>query len=122
MRQTLSRRMAVAVLAAALPTVALADLTRTTTLQANTTLNLETGATGSSGGDLLWDGTTLIPQGAAKAVNIGVVGDGSGNGSASRHSGRSGNHYCDLQRRGQRRLQHPGGAPLPELPRTTGRG
>ncbi|HEY4359872.1 MAG TPA: hypothetical protein VGN17_02835 [Bryobacteraceae bacterium] len=49
--------------------MALADLTQTTTLQANTSLNLETGVTASgSGGDILWSGTTMTPQGKATAA------------------------------------------------------
>src|SRR5579864_3559849 len=57
-------------LALGFPVAALADLNQTTTLQTNQTLNLDTGATGSSGGDLLWNGTTLAPQGAAKAYKF----------------------------------------------------
>ena len=73
MTQTLCRRTARAVLALAFPIAALADLNQTTTLQANTTLNLETGATASSGGDILWNGSTITPQGNATAVHIGDV-------------------------------------------------
>ena len=61
MKQILCRRTAIAVLA--FPIAALADLNQTTTLQANTTLNLETGATATSGGDILWNGSTITPQG-----------------------------------------------------------
>lgn len=74
MKQTLCRRMAVAVLAFALPVAALADLNQTTTLQTNTALNLDTGATAASGGDLLWNGSSLAPQGKARAINIGGFG------------------------------------------------
>jgi len=35
-----------------------ADLNQTTTLQSNSRLNLDTGATPASGGDLLWNGLT----------------------------------------------------------------
>ncbi len=60
-------------LALVLPISAMADLNQTTTLQTNQTLNLDSGATGSSGGDLLWDGTRLAPQGAAKAYKFPVA-------------------------------------------------
>ncbi|MGD0870615.1 MAG: hypothetical protein ABSB88_13740 [Bryobacteraceae bacterium] len=61
-------------LAMALPIAALADVTGTPTLAANTALSLDTGATSSSGGDLLWSGTSLTPQGNATAYNIGPGG------------------------------------------------
>ncbi|HEV3198619.1 MAG TPA: hypothetical protein VGZ73_11940, partial [Bryobacteraceae bacterium] len=44
------------------PIAALADVTGTPTLAVNTMLNLDTGTTGSSGGDLLWTGSSLVPQ------------------------------------------------------------
>src|SRR5579885_2281497 len=53
-----------AALAAAAATGAFADVSGTANLTANQTLNLDTGSTGSSGGDLLWNGSTLAPQGA----------------------------------------------------------
>ena len=58
---------------------ALADINQTTTLQSGSALNLDTGTSVSSGGDLLWNGTTLTPQGKAKgrttwALNLGVGG------------------------------------------------
>jgi uncharacterized protein (TIGR03437 family) len=53
------------------PIAALADLNQTTTLQSNSRLNLDTGAVPSSGGDLLWNGLTITPQGNAKAFNLG---------------------------------------------------
>jgi uncharacterized protein (TIGR03437 family) len=53
----------------------LADLSSTKTLTMTSgALNLDTGATATSGGDILWDGSTLTPQGTAKAVNIGPAG------------------------------------------------
>ena len=58
----------------ALPIAALADLNQTTTLSANTALNLDTGATAASGGDLLWNGSTITPQGKARAYNVGNLG------------------------------------------------
>ena len=64
----------IAILILTLPVAALADLSGTKTLSANTALSLDTGATSSSGGDLLWSGTSLIPQGSATAVNVGAAG------------------------------------------------
>jgi len=49
------------------PIAAFADLTGTVTVSAGQSLNLETGAAAASGGDLLWSGSTLTPQGKAKA-------------------------------------------------------
>ena len=80
MKQTLWRRIAIGVLAFAFPGAALADLSRTVTLQANTALDLETGDTSvvgakvsASGGtpDILWNGSTITPQGGARAANSG---------------------------------------------------
>lgn len=72
MNQTGSPRIiAWAVLALGCPILALADLTQTTTLQANTSLNLETGVTtAGSGGDILWSGSTMTPQGKATGAFI----------------------------------------------------
>jgi uncharacterized protein (TIGR03437 family) len=64
----------IAVLTLTLPIAALADLSQTKTLSAGTALNLETGATASSGGDILWSGTSITPQGSATAVNLGPLG------------------------------------------------
>jgi uncharacterized protein (TIGR03437 family) len=50
--------------------IARADLSQTMTLQANTRLSLDNGTTPGSGGDLLWNGTTLAPQGTAKAYTF----------------------------------------------------
>jgi uncharacterized protein (TIGR03437 family) len=64
-------RSSIAVLALLFPIAALADLgPATVTLSANTALNLDTGATASSGGDLLWNGTTITVQGSAKDLNV----------------------------------------------------
>jgi len=72
MSHTLSARiLSLYVLAFIFPVAALADLNQTTTLQANTRLNRDTGATPTSGGDLLWNGLTITPQGSAKAYNLG---------------------------------------------------
>ena len=48
--------------------VALADLNGTQTLTGTQSLNLDTGATAASGGDVLWNGSSLTPQGTAKAA------------------------------------------------------
>jgi hypothetical protein len=53
---------------------AMADLSETTLLQTNATLNLETGAVAGSGGDILWEGSAIAPQGSAKLRNIGMLG------------------------------------------------
>jgi uncharacterized protein (TIGR03437 family) len=58
----------------AVPIAALADLDQTMTLPSNTALNLDTGATAASGGDILWDGSTITPQGKARAYNVGNLG------------------------------------------------
>jgi uncharacterized protein (TIGR03437 family) len=71
MKQPLCRRIATAVLFLVFPILATADLSKTVTLQTNSTLNLDTGATASSGGDLLWNASGITPQGKARAVNIG---------------------------------------------------
>ena len=64
-------QVAQAILAFAFPVAALADISGSPTLPSNTALNLDTGATAASGGDLLWNGTTFAPQGKAKAYNVG---------------------------------------------------
>ncbi|MEP6963310.1 MAG: hypothetical protein ABI995_14610, partial [Acidobacteriota bacterium] len=65
----LLRIIAWAFLAVGFPIAARADLTQTTTLQANTSLNLETGVTvAGSGGDILWSGSAMTAQGRATAA------------------------------------------------------
>ena len=54
-----------------LPVAALADVSGTPTLAVNTMLNLDTGTTASSGGDLLWNGTSLAPQSGAGVFPLG---------------------------------------------------
>ncbi len=61
-------------LALALPIAALADVTGTPTLAANTALSFDTGTTSTSGGDILWSGTSMTPQGSAGAYNLGNLG------------------------------------------------
>jgi uncharacterized protein (TIGR03437 family) len=65
---------ALAILVMAFPLAALADLSGTPTLAANTSLNLDTGATAASGGDVLWSGSTMTPQGKAGVFNVGPLG------------------------------------------------
>ena len=71
MRRLLNTTM-ISVLALALPAAALANLTGTPTLSNNITLNLDTGATGFTGGDILWNGALMTPQGNATAFNLGT--------------------------------------------------
>src|SRR5579871_5572463 len=56
----------------AFPAALLADLNQTTTLSTSgqSNLNLDTGALGSSGGDIQFSSAGMTPQGAATAVNI----------------------------------------------------
>ena len=48
-----------------LPLLTYADVTGKPTLSPGTQINFDTGATGASGGDLLWTGTNLTPQSPA---------------------------------------------------------
>jgi uncharacterized protein (TIGR03437 family) len=73
MKQASSRWIALGVLTCGLATVSWADLNQVVTLQANSALNMETGATSSSGGDLLWTGSAITPQGNATAASAGDV-------------------------------------------------
>ena len=57
-----------------IPIAALADLSENTILQTNQSINMDTGAIGSSGGDMLWNGSTFAPQGTAKARNLPSLG------------------------------------------------
>jgi uncharacterized protein (TIGR03437 family) len=72
------KHLALAALAIALSTAAWADQSGNATLTANTYLNLDTGAssstTSSAGGDILWNGTALVPQGRAGLYNLGKYG------------------------------------------------
>jgi uncharacterized protein (TIGR03437 family) len=69
-------RFGAALLALAFSIAARADISGTQTLASSTALNLDTGTTAASGGDLLWNGTTLVPQGKARAASIGNLGAG----------------------------------------------
>jgi uncharacterized protein (TIGR03437 family) len=64
----------IAILALAFPLAASANVTGTPTLSANMALSLDTGTTSSSGGDVLWSGATMTPQGKATAYSLGPVG------------------------------------------------
>ena len=50
------------------------DQSGVATLTPNSSLNLETGAVSNSGGDILWNGKELIPQGHAALHNLGAYG------------------------------------------------
>jgi uncharacterized protein (TIGR03437 family) len=63
-----------AVLACAFPIAVRADLSENTILQTGSALNLDTGAVAGSGGDILWNGSTLAPQGSATVYNVGNAG------------------------------------------------
>ena len=56
------------------PAAAYADISGTITLDANTTLNLDTAQTVTTGGDLTWTGSSLVPQNKARAYNVGKLG------------------------------------------------
>ena len=66
--KTTFRRTAMAVLSLACALTAWADISGKQTLSSNTAFNLDTGATASSGGDVLWNGSTLTPQGSATGL------------------------------------------------------
>ena len=70
MKRFIRSRFALSALVLALPICALADVSGTITLSANSRLNLDSGAAASSGGDVLWSGSILTPQASAKAFII----------------------------------------------------
>jgi uncharacterized protein (TIGR03437 family) len=75
MNQALPARItALAIVACAFPFAVRADLSENTILQTGSALNLDTGAVVSSGGDILWNGSTIAPQGSATAYNLGTLG------------------------------------------------
>src|SRR5882724_7556842 len=74
MHQIICCRIGFAVLVSAFPMVSLANVSETTLLPANAAINLETGGSSGSGGDLLWNGTTIAPVGVAKIRNLGKIG------------------------------------------------
>ncbi len=70
MNPTLSvRTIVLAILACAFPIAVRADLNQTSTLSTGNTLNLDTGAVVSSGGNILFNSSGITPQGGATAVN-----------------------------------------------------
>jgi hypothetical protein len=70
MKHALRLRLAVPILALALPVAVRADLNQTNVLTAGNTINLDTGVTGASGGDIQWTSSGITPQGKATAVHI----------------------------------------------------
>lgn len=73
MKKTLAVRMIV-LATCALPVALLADLSENTVLQTGSTLSLDTGTIAGSGGDILWNGSTIAPQGSAVVSNLGNLG------------------------------------------------
>jgi hypothetical protein len=69
-----TKHLALAALAMAHSTAAWADRSGNATLTANTYLNLDTGAMSNAGGDILWNGAALVPQGRAGLYNLGKYG------------------------------------------------
>jgi uncharacterized protein (TIGR03437 family) len=75
MTQTLPVRIIVlTILVCASSIAVLADLSENTILQTGSALNLDTGAVAGSGGDILWNGSTIAPQGSATVYNLGNLG------------------------------------------------
>lgn len=64
---------ALSILVCAFPLALWADLSENTILQSSSTLNLDTGWVSSSG-DIVWNGSTIAPQGNAKVRNLGNLG------------------------------------------------
>jgi uncharacterized protein (TIGR03437 family) len=62
-------RFAVTFVAVVFPLAAFADISGTITVASSSQVNMDTGTTVSSGGDFLWSGTTLTPQGSAKGFS-----------------------------------------------------
>jgi uncharacterized protein (TIGR03437 family) len=71
---------ALSILACAFPVSVRADLSENTILVTGSTLDLDTGAVAGSGGDILWNGSTIARQGSATLRNNGVVGSTNFNG------------------------------------------
>src|SRR5260370_10802829 len=64
----------VAVIGLALPAAIFAELSQAPVLSTGQTLNLDTGAIATSGGDIQFTGTSITLQGAATLYNFGLVG------------------------------------------------
>jgi uncharacterized protein (TIGR03437 family) len=69
-KPAVSRWMAAALLAAALPVALRADLTGTPTVSSGGRFSFDSGASVTSGGDILFNGTTIAPQGTAGVFNL----------------------------------------------------
>jgi hypothetical protein len=67
-------RPAAALLAVLFPAAAWADLSGTPTLSANTRFSFDTGATVTSGGDILFTGSSITMQGSATEFSLGATG------------------------------------------------
>jgi len=67
-----NHRLVNVVLATVLSAAAWADQSGNATLALNTFLNLDAGVVNSVGGDVLWNGTALMPQGRAGLYNLGL--------------------------------------------------
>ena len=66
--------MEIAVLAIAFSSAAWAAQSGSATLTAQLSLSLDTGTVSATGGDILWNGTALTPQGHAALYNLGKFG------------------------------------------------
>ena len=60
----------ITILALILPVAALANITGTQALSSGQILSLDTGIVVTSGGDILWTGSSIMPQGSAKAFSL----------------------------------------------------
>jgi uncharacterized protein (TIGR03437 family) len=68
----ISTRTAIALLGMACPLLSFADVTGTITLISGQRFSFDSGTVVPSGGDLLWNGSTLTPQGSVTAALYGV--------------------------------------------------
>jgi uncharacterized protein (TIGR03437 family) len=64
----------IVILALILPVAALANITGTQTLSSGQILSLDTGTVVTSGGDILWTGSSITLQGSATAINLSADG------------------------------------------------
>jgi len=62
----------IAVLAIAFSSAARAAQSGSATLTTQLSLNLDTGTVSGTGGDILWNGTALTPQGRAALYNLEI--------------------------------------------------
>ncbi len=74
MAQARSNWMAAGILMLALSTAAFGDQSQTATLVAGSLLSFDNGRVSFSVGDILWNGTTLIPSGGVEVYNLGRYG------------------------------------------------